>query len=102
MRFQAWSLTKAGFAARLRPANGKSDSAFVLMPRPTNLRAQKAASFVGLATGQDGASGTYALTESGIVSFMQASGRDFDKVLDLKVRSPILRHLRLLILAIFL
>ena len=57
----------------------------MLMPRPTNLRTQTAASFVGLATGQDGASGTYALTEAGVASFMQASGRDFDKVLDLKV-----------------
>lgn len=60
------------------------------MPRPTNLRGQKAASFVGLAAGQDGASGTYALTDSGIVSFMQASGRDFDKVVDLKVCMQVL------------
>ena len=57
----------------------------MLMPRPTNLRTQKAASFVALTSGQDGGSGVYAVTNTGVVSFMQASGRDFDKVLDLKV-----------------
>lgn len=87
---QAWSLTKSGFAARARQSGrfvkAEHDSAFALAPRPTNLRLQKDAPFRALASAGPGSgAGIYALTESGTVSFMSASGRDFETSTDLKV-----------------
>lgn len=83
---QAWTLTKAAFAAKMKHAKANLESAFALMPRPTNLRAQSGASFVALASaGPEVGSGIYALTDAGILVFMPASSRDLDRTADLKV-----------------
>ena len=79
---QAYSLTKSCYPAKTRRSSS-AESAFTLMPCPTNLRAQKAANFVALASA-DWGPGVLALTASGTVCFVQS--RDLERSLDLKVR----------------